>query len=92
MKTMCLAIDANVLSATLHFENTRTARWDFINSVGQAVTFSKSPRVQATALDTSAAPIYKVKDVKTGNLYTGVIVGFNVPVTLDVEVQIQERA
>ena len=92
MKTMCLAIDANVISTTLHFENTKTARWDFQNSIGGAVSFTKAPRVQITALDTSAAPAYKCANVKTGALYTGVIVGFNIPVTIDVELQIQERA
>lgn len=87
-----LAIDVNVVSGTVHLENTKTAQVDFKNAQGQPVAFTLAPRLQLTLLDQTNQIPFKVSNVKTGNVYTGFIVGFQTKVTTDIEWEVSERA
>jgi hypothetical protein len=87
-----LAVDVNVVSGTVHLENTKTTQVDFKNAQGQPVAFTLAPRLQLTLLDQTNINPYKVSNVKTGNVYTGFIIGFSNKVTLDVEWEVSERA
>jgi hypothetical protein len=86
-----LAIDANVISGTVHMTGTKTVQVDFRDSQGNPVAFTKAPRLQITLLNNLTQVPYRVANVKTGNVYTGVIVGFSSIVTLDFEWEISER-
>lgn len=87
-----LAIDVNVVSGSIHLENTKTAEVQFRDSSGNPVVFSLAPRISMTLLFETSVPIYKFSNVKTGSVYTGFRVGFQIKVTGDIEWVAQERA
>lgn len=86
------AVDENILSGSVHFEGVKTAQVSFVKTDGSPVSFTVAPRVQLTLLNASSQVPYRVSNVKTGNLYTGIVIGFQSPVTIDVEWQVVERA
>jgi len=85
------AVDVNVVSGTVHLENTKTAAVAFYNSAGNPVAFNVMPRIQITLLNASANAPYKSSNVKTGSLYMGFVIGFQNAITADVEWQVMER-
>lgn len=86
-----LGIDANILAGTVTLKNAKVISVMFIDSKGQQMTFVKSPRIGLTLMDTSTNPPYKTNDIKSGDLFTGFILGFQAPVSIDVEWSAQER-
>ena len=87
-----LAIDANVLSGTAHLESAKTVEVEFRNSEGDLISFTLAPRIQLTVTAQLQLVPYKVKNNKTGTLYTGFTIGFSQNVTTDVEWQASVRA
>ena len=87
-----IAIDVNQISGSLRMAGVKTAQIDFVDSKGNAVLFARSPQIKFTLKDTSANPVYKVKDVKVGALFSGAVIGFSSNVTLDFDWEVTERA
>jgi hypothetical protein len=86
------AVDVNVISGSVHFDNAKLMSVMYTNSNGDPVSFSKSPRLQLTVLNTTVVNPFKTQDIKAGNLFTGFKIGFQSNQTLDVEWQVMERA
>ena len=85
-----LGIGANVVKGTVAFNSTKTAQADFKDDAGNPVGFTKEPNIQLTLLDPNGTPPYKVKSVKTGNVFTGFVIGFSQVQTLTVSWRAEE--
>ncbi len=83
-------IPVRTLSGTIQFNNTKTAAVQYsIN--GQQVAFRLAPRVAFTIVGGSSPTPFKTKDVKTGDLFTGLVIGFQNAITATVEWFVLER-
>ena len=85
-----LGIGANVVKGIVSFNGTKTAQADFKDDNGNPVGFTQEPNVQLTLLDANGTPAYKVKGVKTGNVYTGFVIGFSQVQTMAVAWRAEE--
>jgi len=85
-----LAVEANVIRGTAHFDNSKVAYVYFLNSKGEQVSFSKQPFVSLTILDNTSSPVVKIGWIKNGNLFTGCVIRFNNPYTGDVDWEVKE--
>jgi hypothetical protein len=83
-------MDSNVLSGTVSLKGTKSVQVAFKNSAGSNISFTKAPQITLTLLNTTAV-VFKVGDVKTGNLFTGFTLGFQNSVTCDVSWQVLEQ-
>jgi hypothetical protein len=84
-------MDANAVSGVVKFNNTKTTQVVFKDSAGNAISFTKPPRIMLTILNSASMP-FKVSDNKTGNVYSGFTIGFQSVMTCDVEWQALEKA
>jgi len=85
------AMDANVLSGTASLNGVKTTKVTFKDKVGNTIAFTKAPRIVLTLLNAAVAVPFKVKNDPVAGPFTGFILGFQNPVTLDVEWQALKR-
>lgn len=90
--TRHVAIDINQVTGTVTLTDVKMASVVFKNSDGDTVLFTKEPMVSITLLNAAVVPPFKVKASKTGNLFSGFILGFQTPQTIDIDWTATERA
>ena len=86
-----LGLDVNYLSGTVSLTGVKVAQVTFRDSSGNAVSFTKEPMISLTILNASTVPPYKVKGNKTGNVFTGFMIGFQAAQSIDVDWTATER-
>lgn len=86
-----LMVGENAITCAVSFNNTKTGQADFVNNRGIPVTFSVAPSVSITLDQNSTSIPYRFSWVKSGNLFTGIIIKFNTYYTGTAFVQVLEQ-
>lgn len=86
-----ISIGKNQAVGTIVFNNTKTAKSLYVDELGNAITFSKLPNLKITLINAGAQNAFKQGDIKQGNLFVGIVIGFGSSVTLTVNYEATER-
>lgn len=71
-----LTVGENCLTFDVYFNNVKSAQGNFINANGKQLLFAVKPSIQLSVDQNATSIPYIYQQVKTGTMWTGVIVKF----------------